>query len=107
MIYKNLTPEQKAAYLAASSRCPYCQSSDVEGDRHDYAGDEVAQNIHCNDCGREWVDVYRLAEVDDGEQCCDDCGSIIRDGADVLAVDGGGFRHRKCPTKPAAVEAVT
>lgn len=94
MIYKNLTAKQKKKYLADSSKCPYCGSSSIEGSNEDDEGDDKFQNISCDDCGREWVDIYKLAEVDDGEQLCAFCGELITPGADVFG--NGPIVHSQC-----------
>ena len=97
MIYSKLTPEQKAAYLKDSCKCPHCQAGNFEGGEIQADGESHYQNISCNECGREWVEIYGLVEVDDGEQVCDDCNQIIQEGDEVEEDENGGFCHVKCP----------
>jgi hypothetical protein len=96
MKYLKLTPEQKAAYLADSGRCPYCGEEGVEGAEVECEGDKHYQNINCNACGRDWVDVYTLSEIEEGENACDVCGEIIKEGEEVEANDYAGFTHAEC-----------
>lgn len=63
-----LTAAQKQFYLNhEGSRCPFCHSTDIEGREHDYEGNQVYQEIACNDCRRIWRDIYVLTEVEDIE----------------------------------------
>lgn len=68
MALPKLTEAQKAAYLADSSKCPYCGSSDIEGGEVDCQGDNHYQDIQCNACDRTWTDTYSLIAVDDGDE---------------------------------------
>jgi len=74
-----LTPEQKKAYLADSSKCPYCGAVGVEGGEVDCQGDNHYQNIVCTTCGKEWVDIYTLTDVDDAESNDDTSEDDVRD----------------------------
>lgn len=96
MKYMKLTPEQKKAYLQDSSKCPYCGAEGVEGGEVQDEGDQHFQNITCSACNREWVDIYTLSDVDDGEQTCALCNEIIQEGDEV---DEGnyGLVHSNCP----------
>lgn len=58
------TIKQRAeAYLTGSCECIFCGSDNITGDQWDLNGDQVSQNIFCNDCEREWTDFYRLETV--------------------------------------------
>ena len=59
-----LTPEQKAAYLADSGKCPICGSSDIVGDEIQAEGDSHYQTINCQSCDASWVDVYTLTDIE-------------------------------------------
>jgi predicted Zn-ribbon and HTH transcriptional regulator len=64
-----LTEEQTERYLAASHRCPYCQSENIEGDASfDFSGDDIRKNIECLDCGKQWIDTYSLSGVEAAEE---------------------------------------
>lgn len=41
-------------------RCPYCRSTNVEGQSIDVDAGEATQEMGCNDCNAEWVDCYKL-----------------------------------------------
>ena len=66
-----ITSEQKAAYLKNPSRCPFCGGSDLEGEGYDYDGDP-AQTIECQDCGRSWLDIFTLTDIEIIEQPIDE-----------------------------------
>ncbi|MEC9362387.1 MAG: hypothetical protein VYC42_04105 [Pseudomonadota bacterium] len=40
--------------------CPYCRSSQIEGEAVDIDGGHATQPMRCNDCGRDWIDRYQL-----------------------------------------------
>ena len=60
-----LTAEQKEAYLLNSGACPVCRSGNIEGQEHDYEGDQVWQTIVCVACGKKWRDVFTLTMIED------------------------------------------
>lgn len=95
MLYANLTPEQKAAYLADDSACPFCSSTNFVGEQLERTGNEVHQSITCDDCGRNWLDIYKLSDVEEGEQLCMECDGIVRVGDDVTMTNEGPT-HVRC-----------
>ena len=41
--------------------CPYCGSLNLDGyGSFDVDGNEVSQEVGCNDCLKEWFDIYTL-----------------------------------------------
>ena len=56
-----LTDEQKKKYLENSHHCPYCGSDQIEGGSIE--GENAYQKVGCNDCYKEWRDVYKLTDV--------------------------------------------
>lgn len=50
-------------YLKNPTKCPFCQSDNIEGEEIETGGGEASQQMGCNDCGEEWVDGYRLVTV--------------------------------------------
>ena len=40
--------------------CPYCQSTDIEGEHFEVDGGSAWQEVHCNDCDAYWTDLYKL-----------------------------------------------
>lgn len=40
--------------------CPYCESSNIEGDFVEIDGLMAVQTVRCRHCDRTWTDVYRL-----------------------------------------------
>jgi hypothetical protein len=56
--------ELRDKYLKTKGvRCPYCDSSDIEGGSKDTQDDAVFQSITCGSCNREWTDEYTLTGV--------------------------------------------
>lgn len=62
-----LSEEQKAAYLKASHKCPYCGSEDLEGGfvEIDFVG--ANQVMRCHSCQAKWYDVYTLTGIVEDE----------------------------------------
>lgn len=61
-----LTDEQAQTYLTRDSGwCPYCDSTDIEGQGFDYDGNTVWQRVRCNTCGREWGDIHHLTQLEE------------------------------------------
>lgn len=58
-----MTPKQSTEYLLDPTRCPYCQSEDIEGQGFEY--DDMSQIIECNNCERRWKDIYTLTAVEE------------------------------------------
>ncbi len=65
---KTLTAARKRSYLRHGGGCPYCRSESVTGESVDIDGNAVSQEVSCQDCGRTWRDIYRLADVEEGEK---------------------------------------
>jgi len=52
-------------YIAiGGTRCPFCNSDQIEGDSFDAEGGQVWQRVRCLDCGESWHDVYTLVRVE-------------------------------------------
>jgi hypothetical protein len=70
-----MTDEQKAAYLkGGAQKCPYCGGDELDCDRLELGDfeDEYECRTRCMKCGKEWTDVYRVADVRGHED--DDAG---------------------------------
>lgn len=70
-------------YLACSSKCPFCGSDNISGDSIDIVSGEAYQEITCNECENEWMDVYQLVGIHDaynggGEALIEDASLDIR-----------------------------
>lgn len=50
-------------YFKDPTRCPFCNSKNIEGEEVETGGGEASQQMGCNDCGEEWVDGYRLVSI--------------------------------------------
>jgi transposase-like protein len=60
-----LTAKQKNKYVACPNHCPYCGSNDIEANAPEVDGPHAWADVTCNDCGKEWQDVYTLTHVDE------------------------------------------
>ena len=60
---KNLTCKQRAAYVKAAHRCPYCHSEELLPHSVQVDDGYAVQLITCEGCGRNWSDVYKLVEI--------------------------------------------
>jgi Zn ribbon nucleic-acid-binding protein len=62
---KVLTFKSKTDYVrAGGNHCPYCGSEDITGSHMEVDGRDAWQEVTCTNCGRDWRDVYRLADVE-------------------------------------------
>jgi DNA-directed RNA polymerase subunit RPC12/RpoP len=43
--------------------CPYCDSKDMEGGNYEAEGDTITMKVSCNNCGKEWFDIYKLVSA--------------------------------------------
>lgn len=65
-----MTNEQRHEYLKhGGGVCPYCQSDNLKaGDPYMESDDNylpiVSRDIACRNCEQEWVETYRLADVE-------------------------------------------
>lgn len=60
-----LTVTKKKEYLDASHKCPYCGSEDISGGFVEVDAEGAWQDIGCASCGKHWVDVYRLVDIEE------------------------------------------
>lgn len=55
---KPLTDEE---YVAKKGRvCPHCGSEHIDGKNVSIEASQAFQDVSCNDCDREWTDIYDL-----------------------------------------------
>ena len=60
-------------YLKNPDDCPFCENKDGKGlnaDNNDISPETnlLWRNIKCNDCGRRWVEQFRLELISDLEE---------------------------------------
>jgi formate dehydrogenase maturation protein FdhE len=53
-------PKTRKEYLVRSSRCPVCDSQNIEGSSVEINECGANQYCTCNDCDSEWNDKYIL-----------------------------------------------
>jgi len=64
-----LTKERKQAYFDADGEiCPFCNGSYIEGEQITIDKDRATQEVRCLDCGKYWVDTYKLVAVEEEEE---------------------------------------
>jgi hypothetical protein len=66
-----LTEEQKKEYMSKrGNHCPACGSKDIYsiGDLESVETDTVWNEMSCVDCSKSWVEVYRLADIQEVEE---------------------------------------
>jgi len=56
---------QKKAYLNDSTKCPFCQSNQIEGSSVEISNNRAYQTVSCNDCDKRWSDIYTLSDVEE------------------------------------------
>lgn len=60
----SITEKQKNTYIEAGGVCcPFCGSSDIEGQSVEVDAGRATQSMGCLACHREWTDQYVLADV--------------------------------------------
>jgi formate dehydrogenase maturation protein FdhE len=59
-----LTVEQKQDYIVSGgNHCPYCASHNITALIFD--GEDGGQPVRCEDCGKEWTDIYKLVDIEE------------------------------------------
>ena len=54
-------PFDERNYLRAKGvKCPWCDSTDIQGDNVDFDEGRVYQDVCCNGCSGNWTDIYEL-----------------------------------------------
>jgi hypothetical protein len=43
--------------------CMYCDEGNVEGYGLDFEAGRIEQKVQCTDCGKTWIDIYKLSDV--------------------------------------------
>lgn len=60
-----ITKEQVGNYLNnGGSRCPVCESYDIEAGRIEADGNIAWGNVTCGVCGFKWQDQYKLINIE-------------------------------------------
>lgn len=64
-----ISKSQKRKYLAAGgSRCLFCESHDLEVLGQADSDDSATRHlVHCYGCGKKWIDVHDLVDVEEIE----------------------------------------
>lgn len=53
-------------YVAGKgNKCPSCEGKNLEGNSVEIDGGTASQEVSCNDCSSEWLDLYELTGYGD------------------------------------------
>ncbi len=63
-----LTDEQKARYLLHPHNCPFCNSDSINEGETEGDGSHHFCTIDCDDCGRKWIEQYKLEGIEDADE---------------------------------------
>jgi len=67
-----LTEERKQQYVAdGGTKCPYCESHDIEGSFVEINVGSGHQRVRCAGCGKVWTDFYELIDMEEDEETGD------------------------------------
>lgn len=59
-----MTKEQRETYIkSGGDQCPVCESADITGGYVSAECLEAWQSVWCNECGVEWLDVFKFSHV--------------------------------------------
>jgi hypothetical protein len=59
-----MTKEQRETYIkSGGNHCPMCESADITGGYVTTESLEAWQSVWCNECGAEWLDVFKFSHV--------------------------------------------
>jgi Zn finger protein HypA/HybF involved in hydrogenase expression len=65
---EHLTRKQRREYVKEKyGHCPYCGSDDIEGGFIEVNDNYCWQPITCNNCEKEWNDLYTLTGIEEQE----------------------------------------
>lgn len=62
---KLMTGVQSKSYLRNPTQCPYCNSEYISGEFLEVDPGYTNQRVGCEKCGRIWIEIYKLIEVED------------------------------------------
>lgn len=57
---EKLPMSQRRYRRILGARCPFCNGTDCEGASVTTGEGGASQEMGCNDCGKEWTDLYEL-----------------------------------------------
>jgi len=53
----------KENYLLSPNHCPFCESDNITAGGNDYQDNIILVSVSCKACGQQWIDVYRLVDI--------------------------------------------
>ena len=60
-----LTQEQKKYYLDhQGTRCPFCKTDNITAESMQSDCDSAWCKVFCEECLKDWIDVYKLIDVE-------------------------------------------
>lgn len=64
MARKQSEKSMKKEYMDNPNKCPFCKSDDISAGEFDADTKTGTCTVECSSCGKSWVDIYTLADVD-------------------------------------------
>ena len=65
-ILDHLIPYRKKKYIKSGGvRCPYCGSDNISGGHMEVDCTGAWQDVHCDDCGKDWQDIYKMVDMEE------------------------------------------
>ncbi len=49
------------------SKCPWCESMELDGSGFEFDANAVWQEVNCGDCKNRWIDIFTLTAVESVE----------------------------------------
>ena len=65
-----MNSEQKRNYFKSKGlSCPFCNSKDLKAESPRLNEDGCEVDVNCEDCSKEWVELYTLTNIKSQEEC--------------------------------------
>lgn len=63
-----ITKKIQEKYQEDPNHCPFCGSDDITADQFEAEDRSAWRTVECNDCGKEWREVFVLELIEDNEK---------------------------------------
>jgi hypothetical protein len=61
-----LTQSQINEYINhGGNKCPFCGAWNITAGDSTFEAAEAWQDVHCEECGKDWVDVFKMVGVEE------------------------------------------
>ena len=65
MEVRPMKSHHRESYLKNPNHCPYCDTTRISGEFVEVNPGYTNQRLGCATCGRFWIEIYKLVEVED------------------------------------------